>query len=276
MLAISLALHGLLAAAIGLVRFPSALPAQKAGPATIALVLMSPAAPEVAFVPPKQATHTDPAGTVEVATQPMDGPSTPAVAFLPHSSTHIQLRSPLAPATAPRVDHHAGTVFVLDVSGSMYEGYAGANRLAYARRALSDAVHALRPGTPFALVVYAERACISGPLVPANAETVAAADAYLQQEYDFGGGTDLPAGLALAESLRPGRIVVATDGDLNAHPRDLLAAERDLVIDVERPPTLDFLAIAPRTAVHDDSILHQLADEANGSYQLYSAPGNGN
>ena len=47
-------------------------------------------------------------------------------------------------------------VFILDISGSMYEPYAGSTRLAYARQTLSRRIRALKDGTPFAITLYAD------------------------------------------------------------------------------------------------------------------------
>ena len=92
-------------------------------------------------------------------------------------------------------------VFILDVSGSMYEPYAGSTRLAYARQVLSERIQALKDGTPFAITLYAERTRTSGPLVAANNATRDAAVRFIMQDVDCGGGTNLPLGFSSAQKI---------------------------------------------------------------------------
>ena len=58
-----------------------------------------------------------------------------------------------------------GVVFLLDISGSMYEAYAGATRLALARKFLDRQIDALPNGTPFAIALYGESTLHNGRLV---------------------------------------------------------------------------------------------------------------
>ena len=175
--------------------------------------------------------------------------------------------SVLHPSVPPSVDPRAGVVFVLDISGSMYESYAGSTRLALARGLLAQRIRDLRDGTPFAVTVYGESARRSGPLVPANAQTRAAAIAYLYQEYDCGGGTNLPVGLALAEELQMGAVVLATDGDLNMTAAELLPDVHRILGGNGTAPSFTVLAVGPRANTDAEKLLQELADQQGGTYQ---------
>ena len=158
-------------------------------------------------------------------------------------------------------------MIVLDISGSMYENYAGSTRLNFARGLLAQRIRDLRDGTPFAIVVYGESALRSGPLVPANAETRRAGIAYLYQEYDCGGGTNLPVGLALGEELHAGSIVLATDGDLNMSASELLPQVHDILSRDGQAPAFTVFAVGPRPDTDAEKLLHELADQEGGTYQ---------
>jgi len=206
------------------------------------------------------------------STLPVARPETdvPANTIAPHAaaSPHVRPMSfdtDLAPSPAPHVDSRQGVVFILDVSGSMFESYAGTNRLAVAQQVLARSIEALPDGTPFAIVCYGERAQVSGPLVAASRRTRAAALNYLAQEFDLGGGTNLPSGLDAAETLHPGRLVIATDGDLNAAPWRILAAGRQL-LEQEPRPAVTIWAISPRPKTGDGAILRSLASQQLGHY----------
>jgi hypothetical protein len=186
----------------------------------------------------------------------------PAVAL--KSSSVVQMRSPLDPAAAPSVDGRTGIVFVLDISGSMYEPYAGATRLAFARQILAQRVRALKEGTPFSIVVYGETTRRSGPLVPADDSTRAAAIAFLNHDYDCGGGTDLPRGLISAEELHMGSVLLVTDGDLNANSNVLLPKVRDIL---DGGASLAVIGIGPRSNTDANDLLQALADQEEGTYQ---------
>ena len=146
-------------------------------------------------------------------------PSPNALALKDRAQTASLRDALLSPSKAPHVNSRLGVVFILDISGSMYERYESSTRLALARQILTQRIHDLPDGTPFALTVYGETARRSGPLVLTNNATREAAIYFLNQEYDCGGGTNLPAGLDLAQQLDAGSIVLITDGDLNMSPR---------------------------------------------------------
>jgi len=164
-----------------------------------------------------------------------------------------------------------GVVFLLDISGSMYEPYAGATRLALARKFIDHQIESLPNGTPFAIALYGETTKHSGPLVPASDATRAAAEEYLAQDYDCGGGTNLPAGLDIAEYLRPSSVVLVTDGDLNIADDKLMKEARRIL--GQPGPQLSVFGIAPRSNTGDEQLLEDLVRQQEGSYQSMVAPG---
>jgi hypothetical protein len=192
-----------------------------------------------------------------------------SLALETNPNAHIRPLAPeafLSPNPPPHVNSADGTVFILDISGSMYESYAGSTRLAFARASLVRRIRALKDGTPFAITLYAERACTSGPLVPANDSTRDAAVRYLNRDVDCGGGTNLPAALASAQQLDPGTLVLATDGDLNITAFHLAAQARQLLGPQEHCPSLTVIGIAPRPDTGAERLLQGLADEQGGTY----------
>jgi len=165
---------------------------------------------------------------------------------------------------------NGGVVFILDISGSMYEAYGGATRLALARKWLRGQIAALPDGTPFAITLYGETTRSSGPLVSANPRTRQAAAHYLGEDYDLGGGTNLPAGLDTAEGLRPAGVVIVTDGDLNIAESKLLSEARRIL--GQPGPQLSIFAIAPRRGTGDAELLQDLARQQIGTYQAMDVP----
>jgi len=178
----------------------------------------------------------------------------------------------LAPVPAPQLDGTKGMVFILDISGSMYEPYAGSTRLSYAREALGRRVRALPEGTPFALVLYAQKACASGPLVAANNATREAAVRFLMRDVDCGGGTNLPAGLAAARALHTGALVLASDGDLNISGPELMLSARTILGENGEAPAIEVVGIGPRPGTTADRLLQDIADLAGGSYTVERTP----
>ena len=169
----------------------------------------------------------------------------------------------------PHLD--GGVVFLIDISGSMYEAYAGATRLALARKFVDRQIAALTNGTPFAIALYGESTKRSGPLVPASDATRNAAIQYLAQDYDCGGGTNLSAGLDITEDLHPSSIILVTDGDLNVANDKLMKDAREIL---GRPgPQLSVYAIAPRRNTNDEALLENLVKQQAGSYQAMDVPG---
>jgi hypothetical protein len=187
----------------------------------------------------------------------------------PPTPPTVSAETILAGRGGPHLD--GGVVFLLDISGSMYEAYAGASRLALARKFLDRQIAALPNGTPFAIALYGETTKSSGPLVSANDATRAAAIEYLAQDYDCGGGTNLPAGLDVAEQLRPASVILVTDGDLNIENDKLMKEARRIL--GQPGPLLSVFGIAPRRNTDDESLLENLVKEQAGSYQAMDVPG---
>ena len=279
MLLISFALHLSLAIAVLLtlqIR-SSSRPVSAAAPrATLVFTL-----PAVRVTPRELLT----ASTSPAPARPVISPTTFAApshlskydvaAHLPTTLPPLREHSPrpadqvLAPSPAPRLNSRDGVVFVLDISGSMYEPYAGTTRLTLARQWLGERLRSLKDGTPFALVVYGERALRSGPLVAANDATREAAVRFIDQEYDCGGGTNLPAGLTLASQSRVGGIVVVTDGDLNMEPTELLPQVHAIL--GSPGPALTLVGISPRANTGDQKLLASVVHQQGGTLQIQQA-----
>ncbi len=121
---------------------PTSAPARMAHIESQPAPLTRPAAASSAAAPPVPAVL------------PVKNVAPPAVAkTAPEANPNANLPSAapeavLAPVPAPKLDGTKGVVFILDISGSMYEPYAGATRLTFARQALSERVLALPDGTP--------------------------------------------------------------------------------------------------------------------------------
>jgi len=232
-----------------------------APPGTV-VILSKEISPDRPTHPPHQAAPPPPPQPVvadkTVKPQPKPEPETPASA-----------EAILSGRGGPHLD--GGVVFLLDISGSMYEAYAGATRLALARKFVDRQIAALPNGTPFAIALYGERTKRSGPLIAAGNASRTAAMQYLSQDYDCGGGTNLPAGLEVAEELQPSTIILVTDGDLNIANDKLMKDARRIL---GRPgPQLSVYAIAPRRNTDDESLLENLVRQQAGSYQAMDVPG---
>jgi hypothetical protein len=234
---------------------------------------LPPAAPTIArkVVPENIVPVAPPAPleTVVAKALPLLKASTPLVVEK-NPNAHLPAPSPeavLSPSPAPHLDGTHGVVFILDISGSMYEAVSGTTRLALARQALSHEILALKNGTPFAVTLYAERAVTSGPLVAASPATREAAVRFVMRDVDCGGGTDLPAGFASACALHTGSLVLATDGDLNTSASSLSVAALNILGPKEHCPALTVIGISPRTGTGDERILQALADQQGGIYR---------
>jgi hypothetical protein len=294
MLVISLALHGALAAGIALSYFHgAAMPvvalSEATTPNATVILLRSeatpafprpasaqPAAPVIA-VNSLAALPSSPQPPIEKAPLAATVMPLPALALEANPNAHLEALPPeavLSPNPAPRLNSAEGVVFLLDISGSMYEPYAGSTRLAFARQTLSCRIRALKDGTPFAITLYAMRARNSGPLVAANDATREAAVRFMMRDVDCGGGTNLPAGLASARPLHPGALVLVTDGDLNISAFNLTAKARAILGPEGHCPSLTIVGIAPRSNTGDERLLQGLADQQGGTYGAEQFEGN--
>lgn len=280
MLAVSLAVHGLIAGSVGLSsKWGSAqvIPPRVEKEQTLSLIYPKPrpvkpafasrvvkSAPAHLLATSASVAHSIPAPSRTAAPAPVVKSARPVLA----KAEPVAHAPPPAPMSAPRLDGTKGVVFILDVSGSMYEPYAGSTRLAYAREDLSERVRALADGTPFAVVLYAEKAYTKGPLVAANAATREAAVRFLTTDIDDRGDTNLPAGLIAARALNTGALVLATDGDLNISGTDLMLQAREILGERGNGPSLLVLGVAPRPGTTADHLLEDLAELEGGSYMV--------
>jgi hypothetical protein len=216
--------------------------------------------------PPDSSTPSPPPPTrpaVPVASATKEPPPVPRLKASPEAI--------LSPSGAPHLD--GGVVFVLDISGSMYEPYRGHDRLTLARALLDRQIASVPSGTPFAVTLYGETARRSGPLVAASDATRDAAVRFLAEDPDLGGGTNLPAGLDVTEQLHPNSLVVVTDGDLNIGNGRLLSEARRIL--GHPGPNLSIIGIAPRPKTGDEQLLQNLAQAQAGSYQRIGAADTG-
>lgn len=206
-----------------------------------------------------------PAATAMLAQPPLPAAVLQPRDFTPHPPVVIANTKPTAPAISiPKPSGHS-IVFLLDVSGSMYEETEeGMTRNTAARRILNDLVNALPDREKFTIVYYAESAVVASPLLQATCSGKEEAGRYVAQEVSCGGATNFPAGLLAACELHPSRIVVLTDGDLNMGYSDIVQNCESAV--THGLPAITFLGIHPRIAHSDQELLEQLADRLDGSY----------
>jgi hypothetical protein len=284
MLTVSLLLHAGLAAGIVLSSIrglnPVALVSETAGPSVMLWRATAAPAQEVHPSPPVKAIDrplavAEPGALPALAKAlPKTTPTAPPPVLEANPNAHLQAlptEAVLSPTPAPRLNGSDGVVFILDISGSMYEPYAGSTRLAIARQTLARQIRALKDGTPFAITFYALRACNSGPLVAANEAARETAVRYLMRDVDCGGGTNLPAGLISAQQLHPGTLVLASDGDLNISAFNLTAKAHDILGPSGHGPKLAIVGIAPRASQRAERLLQDLADQQGGTYTAAQA-----
>ncbi|SRR5258707_52173 len=282
MLIVSLAIHGGVAMGIALTYFhaPAAWVATSSKVKSTSLVLLRSEETPDFQQPLRSVTANPPLARAPVAlpspVQPVAQKAAIVAATPPSSlaleanpNAHVRALPPeviLSPSPAAHLNGKDGVVFVLDISGSMYEPFAGSTRLAFARQALSRRIRALADGTPFAITAYAEHARNSGPLVAAGDATREAAVRFIMQDIDCGGGTNLPAGLASAQELEAGAIVLVSDGDLNISHVDLKTKARDILGPEGHGPALTIVGICPRPNTEARQLLQGLADQQGGTY----------
>jgi hypothetical protein len=279
MVIVSLALHAGLAGGLALIYGGATIPrlASSATPSAETILLRSEATP---VLPKAAPVPSAPAAVVVAAPLPQPPAPTPPVprtatvpvqtlALETNPNAHIRELPPeavLAPTPPPRLNGQDGVVFILDVSGSMYEPYAGSTRLAFARQELARRIRAMKDGTPFAITLYAQSARNSGPLVAASEATREAAVRFIMRDVDCGGGTNLPAALTSATGLRIGHLVLVSDGDLNISLYNLRARAGDILGAEGHGPGLTIIGVAPRPGTMAERLLQGLADQQGGAY----------
>lgn len=238
---------------------------QNLAPSKPAVSSMTPSLPQSESPVPSVAPHEN----LVAATQPAPSPVVEA-----NPNANLPLPQPeaiLSPTPPPALNSREGIVFLLDVSGSMYEPYAGSTRLMLARQELSRQIRSLKDGTPFAITIYAQTGRNSGPLVAASNATREAAVRFIMEDFDCGGGTNLPEGLASAQKLHAGHLILVSDGDLNINQADLLAEAQRILGAPGHNPALNIVAIGPRTSTDAERLLQGLADQQNGNYSVEQA-----
>ena len=285
MLTASLILHGGVAIGLGLTYFHGA-------PASVVVASSETKTPTVILLSTKETSEFLPAREIKPVTAQSTATSEPGIipspapemvddkrstvappptlALATNLDAHIRALAPeviLSPNPPPHLDGKGGVVFVLDISGSMYEPCNGSTRLALAREELTRRILALKNGTPFAITLYAQTAYTSGPLVSANDVTRDAAVRFVMQDVDCGGGTNLPAGLASAKQLHTGALVLVSDGDLNISAFNLAAKARAILGPQGHCPGLTVVGIAPRPTTGDERLLQGLAEQQGGAYR---------
>lgn len=291
MLFLSITLHVVLAVGFALAYFhrpetPAALPLDSKQPALV-LVSSGIVIPEPQSLAPAKSVTSSVTTSVPIskieASVPSIVPHENLVAetkpaSVPTAETNPNANLPLpkpeavlSPNPPPPLNSREGIVFVLDVSGSMYEPYANSTRLMVARQELARQIRSLKNGAPFAIAVYAQTARRSGPLIAANDATREAAVRFVMEDYDCGGGTNVAAGLASAQELHPGHIVLVSDGDLNVSQTNLSADAHRFLGEPGHGPALNVIAICPRPATDAEQLLQGLADQQNGSYSAEQA-----
>jgi len=239
---------------------PQAVPVKSAPaqPVTVAVIEKAPAVP----------TTPPPPVEVKVPTaKALPPPLTLALEVNPNANIRaLPPEAVLSPSPAPKLNGRDGVVFILDISGSMYEASSGSTRLAQAREVLSQRIRALKDGTPFAITVYSLTAKNSGPLVEASNSTREAAIRFIHQDIDCGGGTNLPAGLTSAMQLGAGNLLLVSDGDLNTNLADLTNQARDILNPADHGPAITVIGISPRANTDAQVLLKSLANLTHGSY----------
>jgi len=288
MLLLSITLHVSLAVGIVLAHFhwfqaPADLPSD-AKSSTLVLVssqnmpvppVLAPSRPFVSSANTHSATPPALSGTQHENLN-ASGKAAPPLTAEANPNANVPLPKPeaiLSPVPPPLLNSHEGVVFLLDISGSMYEPYAGSSRLTFARLELARQIRSLKNGTPFAITVYAQTTRNSGPLVAASDATREAAVRFIMEDFDCGGGTNLPAGLASAQELHAGHIVLISDGDLNISQTDLATSARSLLGAPGHSPVLSIVGICPRATTNAEQLLQGLADQQNGNYSVEHADG---
>ena len=225
MLIVSLALHASLATGIAVSYLHgTALPATSSSQAKAPPVLLLRSEPTPALAvqpaPPKPAITrfvtisrnaalpTSVSLVADKSPRPPTVKQAAALAVEANPNAHIEAIPPdavLSPNPPPHLDGTNGVVFILDISGSMYEPYAGSTRLACARQTLGQRIRAMKDGTPFAIVLYAQRACASGPLVAASDATREAAVRFISATSIAAAARICRPGWKSRNSFAPGR-----------------------------------------------------------------------
>ncbi len=156
-------------------------------------------------------------------------------------------------------------VFLIDVSGSMYEP----NKLPLVQSSLKMLVNQLRPQDRVAIVVYAGAA---GVVLPATSGDKKATINNAIDNLQAGGSTAGGAGIKLAykiamENFMKGgnnRVMLATDGDFNVGASS--DDDMEKLIEKERESGISLSVLGFGMGNYKDSKMETLADKGNGNY----------
>jgi Ca-activated chloride channel family protein len=184
----------------------------------------------------------------------------------PWNSNHRLLRIGLKAKTIANDKLPASNlVFLIDVSGSMYEP----NKLPLVQSSLKMLVNQLRPQDRVAIVVYAGAAGVVLPATPGDKKTT------INNAIDnlqAGGSTAGGAGIKLAykiamENFMKGgnnRVMLATDGDFNVGASS--DDDMEKLIEKERESGISLSVLGFGMGNYKDSKMETLADKGNGNY----------
>ncbi|MDR1190153.1 MAG: VWA domain-containing protein [Verrucomicrobiales bacterium] len=113
-------------------------------------------------------------------------------------------------------------VFVIDVSGSMYEKTGTVTRMSRVFQQVEQTVWSLSAEQKFNIVLFASKAVPFAPAtVSASEEHKRRASAFLAGDVDCGGTTNMGEGLTLALTMRPDLIMLLTDGEADSKPESI-------------------------------------------------------
>jgi hypothetical protein len=113
-------------------------------------------------------------------------------------------------------------VFIIDVSGSMYEKTGTTTRMARVFHELEQTIWSLAPDQKFNIVLFATTVVPLAP-APVNAteENKRLSVEFLDSDVDCGGTTNMGRGLAMALSMKPDMIMLLTDGEADNGPESI-------------------------------------------------------
>ncbi|SDP87001.1 Ca-activated chloride channel family protein [Mucilaginibacter sp. OK268] len=184
----------------------------------------------------------------------------------PWNSNHRLLRIGLKAKTIANDKLPASNlVFLIDVSGSMYEP----NKLPLVQSSLKMLVNQLRPQDKVAIVVYAGAA---GVVLPATSGDKKTTISNAIDNLQAGGSTAGGAGIKLAykiamENFMKGgnnRVMLATDGDFNVGASS--DDDMEKLIEKERESGISLSVLGFGMGNYKDSKMETLADKGNGNY----------
>lgn len=220
---------------------------------------------------------------------PAPAPATPAPTAPPAPARPSPAQPGAAPANSsagsrpPRIvprgtpsvfgiaTHAPRVVFVVDVSGSMYETVpGGGTRLSAALDQVAGAVEDLEPGREFNIVLFAGSTLwFAGRPVPADEDVKHAALQFLRDDHDLDGVTDLGAGIVDALSQQPGEIILVTDGLPNTRLDTLFAEVADTQERIGRPARIHAVGCCVSAGGGAEAFLQRLCAAHRGTYRAW-------